>query len=288
MNKVKVLMFGWEFPPFNSGGLGVACEGLTRALSQQDIEIIFVLPKKIDIKNNFCRFVFASGIGAILFNSFLSPYLSCFSYQNRTKADGQNFVNDLMNEVQRYALWARSIAHKEKYDLIHAHDWLSFPAALEAKRISHKPLVMQMHATEFDRTGGFNLNQEIYEIEKQGMLLADVVVAVSNFTKDKIVKHYGINLDKVKVVHNAVNQIENPEDKLIESIFLKKDSKLVLFLGRITLQKGPDYFLLAAKEVLQHRRDVFFIIAGDGDMKNQIINQAIALGIADRVIFTGF
>lgn len=120
------------------------------------------------------------------------------------------------------------------------------------------------------------------------MLAADVVVAVSNFTKDKIIKHYGIDPYKVKIVYNAVDHIENQKNEFIEPVSLKKNSKLVLFLGRITLQKGPDYFLLAAKEVLKYKKDVFFIVAGDGDMKNQAINQAIELGIADKVIFTGF
>lgn len=129
-------MFGWEFPPFNSGGLGVACEGLTRALSQKGVEIIFVLPKKLNVKSDFCRLVFASGVETIFFNSLLSPYANCLLYQNQAEIKGQKFENNLLEEVKRYALWASRIALKEKYDLIHAHDWLSFPAALEAKKFS--------------------------------------------------------------------------------------------------------------------------------------------------------
>jgi glycosyltransferase involved in cell wall biosynthesis len=160
---------------------------------------------------------------------------------------------------------------------------MTYRAGINAKKISHKPLVVHVHATEFDRTGG-HPDQRVYNIERQGMHAADCIIAVSNFTKGLIVEHYGIPPEKVRVVHNAID-LEDRQD-----VFVRKNSweKIVLFLGRITVQKGPDYFLYAAKRVLEQEPDVRFVFAGSGDMESFIIEKAAELGIADRVLFTGF
>ncbi|MFI5206007.1 MAG: glycosyltransferase family 4 protein, partial [Candidatus Paceibacterales bacterium] len=173
------------------------------------------------------------------------------------------------------------------FDVIHAHDWLSFLAGIRAHRISGKPLVVQIHSTEFDRTGNTTGNYEVFTIEKNGMELADSVIAVSNFTKNVITDKYGISPNKVHVVHNGIAKPGHSpfENDVLE---LKKHNRIVLFVGRLTLQKGPDYFLKAAKKVLEYESNVVFLMVGDGDMKEQLIREAVHAGISDKVIFTGF
>lgn len=178
---------------------------------------------------------------------------------------------------------ARLIAEKEDYDIIHCHDWMTYPAGIEAKKVSGKKLVVHLHATEFDRTGGNSVNEYVYNIEKDGFEKADRVIAVSNFAKNMITQHYGINPEKIDVVHNAVEK----EHKKFQELKPGKES-LILFLGRITLQKGPEYFVYAAKKVLEKRKDVKFVMVGTGDMLERMINLTIDLGINDHFLFTGF
>ena len=203
----------------------------------------------------------------------------------------KNFYgSDFFNEVLRYGHNAQKIAKKENFDIIHAHDWLSFPAGIAAKNISGKPLVVHIHATEFDRTGS-NPNPVVYAIEKIGMEKADAVVAVSQFTKNKIIENYGIVPEKIKVVHNAINPNYFDQDTGSPNTLLdlkKAGKKIVLFVGRITLQKGPDYLVRAAQKVLQFNPNVVFIMAGSGDMTRQIIEMAANMGIADKFLFAGF
>jgi len=284
-------MFGWEFPPHNSGGLGTACFGLTRALANRNIEILFVLPKKVGVSASFMPILFAD-TRKIKFHeveSNLKPYVTSEGYvRERDKIISDIYGNTLLQEVRRYALRAREIAKKERFDVIHAHDWLSFLAGVEAKKVSDKPLILHMHATEFDRTGGQGVNQEVYDIERMAMERADGIIAVSNFTKQKIVQHYGIPADKIQVVHNGIDECdyENIFDKL--SDLKKNGQKIVLFAGRITIQKGPEYFIRAAKRVLEHQPNVLFLVAGSGDMERQMMLEAAHLGISDRVMFIGF
>jgi glycosyltransferase involved in cell wall biosynthesis len=294
----RILMFGWEFPPHNSGGLGTACLGLTRALSNHNVDITFVLPKKMDVSSDECTFVFADvgtkPMKVISHNSLLYPYITESQYdsifaEQKISAYGKS----LWEEVQMYGLRARQIAENEQFDIIHAHDWLSFVAGMEAKHVSGKPLVVHVHATEFDRTGGRGVNQLVYDIERAGMEQADEVLAVSQYTKDIIVNHYGINPDKVHVVHNGIDlqdhyiaPDEDPQDQILA--LKEMGFKIVLYVGRITMQKGPDYFIKAAKKVLEHSSNVIFIIAGSGDMERQIIDEAVSLGISDKIFFTGF
>ncbi len=291
MNK-RILMFGWEFPPHHSGGLGVACQGLTHALASRGLEIIFVMPKRIDVGAPWARFVFADGhIEGRVFNSTLKPYVTGKSYM-RALHDVGIYGRDLLAEVVRYAAFGGLVAKEEGFDVIYAHDWLSFGAGVEAKRVSGKPLVVHVHATEFDRCGGpAGVNPDVYEIEKEGMEAADKVIVVSDFTKRIIVKHYGIPESKVRVVHNGVDDTTLPRgaaNRLKLTTLKQSGYKIVLFLGRITLQKGPDYFLRTAKMVLSREPRTIFLLSGSGDMERQMMDMAASMGISDRVFFTGF
>jgi len=299
---MKVLMFGWEFPPISSGGLGTACYGLTKGLANNNIPVTFVLPKGADSDaESHVKLIVADGISSdkIKFkgiDSVLMPYISSDDYdeavrimlQRKGSRDGMIYGRNLFSEVHRFSEKAKLIAEAEDFDIIHAHDWMTFQAGIKAKEASNKPLVVHVHATEFDRTGG-NSNQYVYDIEREGMHAADTIIAVSNYTKTKIVEHYGIDPSKVHVVHNAVDIGHAQDDKKLKEKFkLMEHEKVVLFLGRITLQKGPDYFLDAAKKVLEMDRDVKFIVAGSGDMEPRMIEKAAHLGIADKVLFAGF
>ncbi len=290
-------MFGWEFPPHNSGGLGTACFGLTRALAKESIDVTFVLPKKIDVSSPAVDFIFADSttskgsVSVTPITSILSPYLTSreYSYEyGLSEVDKELYGETLLDEVKRYAFKARYIARQGNFDVIHAHDWLSFLAGIEAKKISGKPLILHVHATEFDRTGGQGVNQSVYDIEKNAMEKADEIIAVSQFTKNKIVLHYGINPDKVEVVHNGIDVVSYKELPQHLKGLRAAGNKIVLSLGRITIQKGVEYFLRSAACVLQHNPNVYFVIVGSGDMKNQMIMEAARLGISGHVIFTPF
>lgn len=277
-------MFGWEFPPHSSGGLGTACYGLTKSLSKLNIDITFVLPYDGGIEADFLD-ILPARIRIREINSVLRPYLTSSTYASHIKGRKYRpsmYGESLFEEVYRYSELAKKIAEDEGFDIIHCHDWMTYRAGINAKAVKNRPLVVHVHSTEFDRTGGNGVNQTVYSIEKEGMEKADIVIAVSNFTKGKIVQHYGISPDKVIVVHNAV---EPKEDRHFE---IRKFDKVVLFLGRITLQKGPEYFVYAAKKVLEHDPDVKFIMAGSGDMEAFVIEKAAQLGISRNLLFSGF
>lgn len=286
-------MFGWEFPPFNSGGLGVACWGITQGLSDQGTEVLFVLPKTYDIQNSRTRFLFADTKNVTIetFDSYLKPYITSEMYALQKKySEKSKYGDTLLKEVLRYGEYAKTIAKDNVHDVIHAHDWLSFPAGIAAKKVSKKPLIAHIHATEHDRTGGRGVNQDVFEIEEEGMRKADMIIAVSNFTKKIIVDKYNIDPSKIEVVHNGINMSEYEKTgKKFDVLKLKEYGiKIVLFAGRLTLQKGPDYFLKTAKEVIKHVPNSMFVIAGTGDMEHQVIRQAAHLGISDKVSFVGY
>ena len=316
-------MFGWEFPPHIAGGLGTACYGMTRGLARNGVEVGFVLPRAYgDEDQRFVRVVNASDVETIgtrdhefseellekvsfiHIDSNMLPYISPEEYaayhdefvrsgrthewtdvwKQRYTFSGKYGAN-LMEEVARYAMVAAQVAKdlEGQFDVIHAHDWLTYFAGIAAKRVSGKPLVVHMHATEFDRSGE-NINRRVYAIEKAGMQAADRVIAVSELTRRIVIGKYGIPAEKVVTVHNAVRFGES-EDAVPERAV--KD-KVVTFLGRITYQKGPDYFVEAAAKVLQRVPDVRFVMAGSGDLMNHVVRRVAQLGIADRFHFTGF
>lgn len=316
---MRVLMFGWEFPPHITGGLGTACFGLTKGLTKNDLDILFVVPKAYgDEDQRVARIINASGINFDLKDEEYSEYWSHVKYMeigsniipyvspeeftktyNKDKKTGEKYTSNvfsksyefsgkygpnLMEEVARYALIGSGIASKEEFDLIHAHDWLTYPAGVAAKKASGKKLVVHMHATEFDRTGG-DVNKIVYEMEREGMEAADTVITVSNLTRNIVIEKYGIDPGKVVTVHNAVDQNVSREILEIKS---KMKEKVVTFLGRITFQKGPEYFIEAAYKILQKDKNVRFVMAGSGDMLNKMIERVAHLRIADKFHFTGF
>lgn len=328
---MRVLMFGWEFPPHISGGLGTACFGMTRALADRGADICFVLPRVNEggDSNTFLRMHSASGTmitetddwrmaqagqeiweGSIRYlpvASPLTPYMTPEAYMHalnelssKQGADsvsgGRNergytynlqggYGPDLMSEVYRYGRLAATIAMREDFDVIHAHDWMTYPAAMLAKAITGKPLVVHIHATEYDRSGE-NINEIVGGIERAGLHAADLVVAVSQLTRKTVIERYGVPPEKVKVVYNAVMRPEVPRHYSIPERL--KAEKRVLFLGRITFQKGPEYFIEAAKLVLEKIPNVRFFMAGSGDMLPQLVRRAGQLRIGSRFNFAGF
>ncbi|HZZ43868.1 MAG TPA: glycosyltransferase [Tepidisphaeraceae bacterium] len=204
--------------------------------------------------------------------------------KQQSTGPGTHYAGDLFGEIQRYATLASEIARNEKFDVVHAHDWMTFPAGLAVAGISGKPLVVHVHSTEFDRAG-MNIDTRIYDIERRGMQGAMKVIAVSSLTKTLVTHHYGIDPSKVEVVYNAIETNGSYDE---ERYKIHKDEKIVLFLGRITMQKGPEYFLAAAKRVLEVMENVKFVMAGSGDMIRRTIEMAASMGIGHKVLFTGF
>ena len=317
---MKVLMFGWEFPPHISGGLGTACYGLTKGLSNiKNLEILFVVPKtfgdetkkaikiigadEVPIKITRIEhdFEFHKNLKYIEAGSNLIPYSSPEDYYKLTRkkmkgkkhyieTSNDGFVSfsgkygkDLFQEVYKYSLVASQIAKLYEFDIIHAHDWLTYPAGIAAKKASKKPLIVHVHATDFDRSGG-SVNPDIFKIEKQGFDEADKVITVSNLTRNTVLNNYDISKHKVTTVYNAVEPFQTDSNKKSSGI----NEKVVTFLGRITLQKGPEYFIEAAYKVTKKMNNVRFVMAGSGDMMNKMIERAAKLGIMDKFHFTGF
>ncbi len=317
---MKVLMFGWEFPPYISGGLGTACYGLTKGLKAVgDVEIIFVVPKALGDENpTTVRLVganeislgassknyesFLKKISFIEVNSKIVPYTSPEEYDRMnesyreegkemiyTKAGGKiNFSGgygpNLFQEIANYALVAGEIAKQFDFDVIHSHDWLTYPAGIAAKEVSGKPLVVHVHATDFDRSGG-SVNPGVYDIERRGMHAADRIISVSNLTRNIVINNYQVNQEKVFTVYNAVEPTKSIEKRKAE---IGITDKIVTFLGRVTLQKGPEYFIEAAFSVLQKMDNVRFVMAGSGELLNRMIHRVAELKIGHKFHFTGF
>jgi len=359
-------MFGWEFPPHITGGLGTACYGLTKALSvYDDLELAFVVPKAFgDEDKSVADFVNAEEIAVdrdilthefiaskqntgrgkldeygssgsseellkkikyVEIESLLRPYLTPEEFDKFysdpikrdfiVKEDGRvviivegkeievhaptnilkrsgskiyfsfsgSYGSGLLTEVTNYAKVAAELSKIEKFDIIHAHDWLTYQAGVAAKRATGKKLVIHVHATEYDRSGE-NVNQIVYDIERFGMVNADKIITVSNLTREIVINRYGIPEHKVVVVHNGVI----PEAGEQQHFEKKINKKIVTFLGRITYQKGPEYFIEAAFKVLKRTEDVIFVMAGSGDMLFRMIKRAAELKIADKFHFTNF
>jgi glycosyltransferase involved in cell wall biosynthesis len=334
---MKVLMLGWEYPPHISGGLGTACEGLTKALSKRGIEITFVVPSLFGGEQGaHMRLVDSAGrginqsthitgapshkgrsirgkINAIRIPSFLNPYLrpsvdsrsmpvphpkqtvtSIFDLAvdpsqlsdlaNQLHVDGVRYGNDIFAEVSRYTAKVVTALLDAEYDVIHAHDWMTYPAGVALANLSKKPLIVHVHSLEFDRSGE-NVNQRINDIERFGLEAADSVVAVSYYTKSVIEHRHAISSDKIRVVHNGVYP-KGLAQRYRQHRELSR--KIVLFLGRVTYQKGPDYFVEAAAQVIPHIPDVLFVLAGAGDMLPQMIARVRQLGIERHFEFPGF
>jgi len=348
---MRILMLGWEFPPYIAGGLGVACYGLTRALDRHGHRVSFVLPKPIDRSRathvallgpeSLVSRVGESHGGPVpgpefahatihsLHAGFSSPYPSFEPAAWGTLEGGPGFVasgqaggemaaasaaelpgaapgattgaapgmhigtgggagvgygSDLVGDSERYARLVLGLARAGDFDVIHAHDWLTYPAGLAVARATGKPLVVHVHSTEFDRSGS-NVNQRVYDIERAGMQGAQRVIAVSMLTKSICVRRYGVHPSRIDVVYNG---IDRESDQPAAGAVIEAKDRIVLFLGRITMQKGPEYFIAAAKRVLEKVEDVKFVVAGSGDMALRMIELAASMGIGHKVLFTGF
>lgn len=318
---MKVLMFGWEFPPHISGGLGTASYGLTKGLAQLDnVEVLFVVPKAYGDEDNTAvkKIIGANEISiskstisfknierqfeSLEVESNLVPYSTPEEFWKlteqrvsskkrfiQTDSEGKLYFTgkygpNLLEEISNYAIVAEYIGREYEFDIIHAHDWLAYPAGIAAKRASGKPLVIHVHATDFDRSGG-SVNPQVYSIEREGMEAADQIITVSNLTRNVVIEKYGIDPAKITTVYNAVEPVEQPADGKTAKGF---PDKIVTFLGRITMQKGPEYFIEAAYQVIRRTENVHFVMAGTGDMMERMIRRAARLGISDRFHFTGF
>ena len=303
-------MFGWEFPPHILGGLGTASYGLTKGMWEcGDMDITFVIPKPFgDEDKSFAKIIGASQvpvawrdvsreyvesrIGNVMspdeyfrlrdhiyadFNYMRLNDLGCIEFSGR-------YPDNLLEEINNYSICAGVIARTEEFDVIHSHDWLTYPAGIHAKQVTGKPLVIHVHATDFDRSRG-NVNPTVYNIERDGMLHADHIITVSNLTRNTVIDKYGIDPAKVTTVHNAVTPLS---EELLNVNPPRSKDKVVTFLGRITMQKGPEYFVEAAARVLKNNHNVRFVMAGSGDMMEKMITLAAERGIADRFHFPGF
>lgn len=256
-------MIGWEYPPFKAGGLGTHCYGLTRSLADKNVKVDFYMPKtKHSAGNSGKKNLVIKEVG----ETEIFPY---------DRPEDKELAGQFFESVYRYNdLVVEKV--KGNYDLIHCHDWLTMKAGVALKEKLGIPLVLSVHSTEYDRSGWICPNDWFINIEREGMEKADRIIAVSHFTKGVIVDKYGINPDKISVVHNAVYPIGEGEKQ-----------EIVLFLGRLTIQKGAEFFLRAAKKVLDYEPDSRFVVAGTGDMLPRLINQAVDMGISSKVIFTG-
>jgi len=373
---MRVLMLGWEFPPFISGGLGTACYGLTKALGKQDVDVTFVLPKTIDnelpqtdapnvkliapqspeaAQGSRAPEAVASSVAlsaspaphqptpdaeppvvpAAVEDPFShvdfkavpsrlpSPYPQG-DYSPNGEPRGISFIGhrpppvarptepiddepseespvspqeaaeaapiysgDIFAEVQRYADLCLDLCKGMDFDVIHAHDWPTFPAAIAVASVTGKPLIVHIHSTEFDRNGEF-IHQAIYEIERRGMHRADKVIAVSHLTQNILVTRYDVPEDRIAIVYNGVENGKPHPDVDLDSAKVKKSDQIVLYLGRVTHQKGPEYFVHAAKKVLEKEDKVKFVMAGSGDKVKEVIELAAREGIGHKLLFTGF
>lgn len=318
---MRVLMFGWEFPPHIAGGLGTACYGIVKGLAYNGVQTLFVMPSASgDEDQSAARIISASDVPVesvgstvdefldkvkfVRIGSNMIPYVDPEEFhemveserrlqsENLAKCIGTKFRfsgrygSNLMEEVAHYAMVGGTIAmeHKDEFDIIHAHDWLTYLAGIAAKELTGKPLVVHVHATSFDRGTEDQIDSRVYDIERRGMMAADKVIAVSDLTRNIVINKYGIDPEKVVTVHNAVDFSGRENVKVERGV----RDKVVTFLGRITFQKGPEYFIEAAAKVLKRTKGVRFVMAGSGDMMNRCIRHVAKLGISDRFHFTGF
>ncbi len=307
---MKVLMFGWEFPPHILGGLGTASYGLTKGMhANGGIGITFVIPKPWGDEEKGFAYIIGACNTPIAWKDVSRDYVSArlgkymdpqlyFDLRDHIYADfsymklndlgclefSGRYPDNILEEINNYSIVAGVIARTVPCDIIHSHDWLTYPAGIHAKNITGKPLVIHVHATDFDRSRG-NVNPTVFGIEKDGMTHADHIITVSDLTRRTVIEKYGIDPAKVTTVHNAVIPLS---EELLKLPRRTGGERVVTFLGRITMQKGPEYFVEAAAKVLRKDRGVRFVMAGSGDMMDDMIRLAAKRGISDRFHFTGF
>jgi glycosyltransferase involved in cell wall biosynthesis len=292
-------MLGWEFPPYFAGGVGVVCHALTKALAARGVEVTYVMPSgPAGIESEHVRLLVASQIAPTVklarIPAAIEPYADFESVPQPRPALRASpghaaplYGRNLLAEVEKFSARLETVVSELglEFDVIHAHDWTTFPAGLAVRQLTGKPLIVHVHITEFDKSGGLHANPHVWAVEKAGMDGADLVVTVSNRVREQCIERYGVNEERIKVVYNGVDPAP-PDDE--ESPWHSGDGKIVLFLGRVTLQKGPDYFVEAARRVLEVDPEVTFIMAGSGDMLPRMIERSAEMGIGSRMVFTGF
>lgn len=290
-------MFGWEYPPHHSGGLGVACQGLVQGLLHQGVKVTLVLPMKVDgMADHIAASGSPDGNGPSLVGvpSLLQPYDTVGTYKERCTQIGigePELLNlygpDLGEAVMRYAERGAEVTAHLQPDIIHTHDWMTYGAGITAAKHHRVPHVAHIHATELDRTN-FQPHQWIYDREREGLMQADRIIAVSQYTKQLLTEHYGIPGDRIQVVHNGHHiHIHDSVPSTPVARLGTHRPQMVLFLGRLTVQKNPRQFLDIASRIHKLRPDVQFVMAGDGGMLSELIDYACALGLQDRILFSG-
>ncbi len=298
-------MIGWEYPPHHSGGLGVACQGMAHALVDNHVQVCFLLPRTIKLTETKVPMLFADKAKPqtlqtvhleTLARELQNPYLSSVEYEKRLHtfitSGGKIVPRSLMEQVEHFGKLTYAMLKNayQDIDIIHAHDWLCYPVGIAAKEATGKPLVIHVHATEYDRSGGGGVNKAVHAKELEGMHKADHIITVSDFTKRTLVDKYNIPESKITTVHNGNTSSFPKKDERFAYLADMKahGKKIVLYAGRITIQKGVDYFIKAAKIIHDHEKDVFFIVAGTGDMEDQMKQLVKDLGMHDNFLFTGY
>lgn len=302
MNNQKVFMIGWEYPPHNSGGLGVACQGLTQALSQENTRIQFALPYHFtqDVDHMRIMSCVDPAWEKRLGQKVLYPPFASYSSDGvvRSYVTASDTLSpeklrllphsELEQRVQEYArvIGSRSAKIGKANDVIHAHDWMSFPAAQTLKQKTGKPYIAHVHSTEYDRAGLNQGNHFISHIEHDGMVHADRVIAVSYYTKSLLVNKYGIDSQKIDVVHNGALPLETVPSPGKHHFAHKRP--VIVFMGRLTLHKGVQYFIRLAESVLKSIPEALFIVAGSGDMYHELLLTSASNRLSANVLFSGF
>lgn len=289
---MTVLMLCWEFPPFITGGLGIACYGIVKALLKRGIKIYLFLPADFPLYFSLEKPEDADNLEPVFFLKRdeinfrikkLLSYKDKFIYLGLKQDSDTYLYNDkLFKRVNNFTKMVSGFARTLKFDIVHAHDWLTFPAALFLKQKINRPFIAHIHSTEYDRSCG-KVNDTIVKIERTGLLAVDTIVTVSNYAKSIIAEKYGINKSRIHVAYNACSLTR--ADRAGTSAPKKQ---AVIFLGRLTAQKGPQYFLDTAGKVLKKFPEVKFIVAGDGDYRGELVKRAEESGIQNSVLFTGF
>lgn len=286
---MKILMLGWELPPHNSGGLGTACLQLCKALSRRDIDIEFVLPYDADHGIDFMQITAATPQGVA---SVVRSGIAYDSYKY-IKEDGSEEWLNIYDQQELYEHSVAGIIEDKEFDIIHAHDWLTFRAAVRVKEMRGCPVILHVHSVESDRAGGARGNPLVHEIEELGFMMADRIIAVSQHTKNCIVRDYGIPADKIEVVHNSIEPsgielLDADNTYKYLAMMREKGYRVVVNVGRLTVQKGLPNLLRAAKEVVYRAPKTLFLIVGSGEQLYELIAMAADLGIGKNVIFTDF
>ncbi|CAN5647049.1 glycosyltransferase family 4 protein [soil metagenome] len=282
-------MLGWELPPHNSGGLGVACYQLCKTLSKKGADIEFVLPYSANHDIDFMKVTAAHPQGV---EEIIKSGNAYDSYKYVFKDGTEEWVS-IFDQHKLYEKAVEQMIEFAEFDVIHAHDWLTFRAALRAKERANKPLILHVHSIERDRAGGSGGNPIVREIEYTSMLLADKVIAVSKHTKNAIIEDYGIPEDKIEVVHNSMDidniyPLDNSNAYTYLAAMKQQGYRVVVNIGRITVQKGLSNLLRAAKEVVAREPKTIFLIVGSGELERELLEMSAELGIARNVLFTGF